>query len=453
MSFYWLLVPLALSAQGLVQGDAGISGSPQGLAILAAEDARAPTAQDLEVLVVGSASQNPTVQGAAIRALGRLERRDLVATLLPYLRSSSASVRAETAFAIAQSMRGEPLPLDPGGSQVEGVLGALAGAAASETDPATLREVIRSVARLPFERPEQVNRAEILVRQVLSLSNELSVVRKKQGDGRLAAAGGVAAAELLTRLHFKLSPPSDDLVASLRSHVKGEAPGISRAEAPPPSTALQALVAARGVDEDTLAFSLQSSDDDLRRIAVTVLGAAASPITGPDRLAHFRKAMTDTAFFVRYEAVRGYARTQAQSHGCAPLMDMLTDRNAHVALAVIDALGDACRGDNSAVLRLVAEARTPPNRGSWQKEAHALVALAKLSPSHAEIPLQSQSKHLVWQVRMYAARAAAVLNDAATLERLADDANDNVREATLAPLKRIKGDGAEAAFHCRSRPQ
>jgi HEAT repeat protein len=394
-----------MSSQAPLQEGAGIAGSPQGVAILAAEDARAPTPQNLAVLVSGTGSPNPDLQRAAIRALGRLERRDLVSTLLPHLRHASATVRREASFAIAQAMRGENLPADIGGSQVDGVLGALAGAVAAETDSASLRELIRSVARLPFERAEQVNRAEALVRQVLTLSNELSIVRKKQGDGRFAVAGGVAAAELLARLDFKLSPPSEDLIGLLRSHVKGQAPGVSRSDAPPPSTALQALVAARGVDQDTLTFSLQSSDDHLRRIAVTLLGAAASPITGQDRAAYLRKAMSDRAFFVRYEAVRGYARTHAKSDGCAPLIDMLNDVNPHVALAAIDSLGDGCLGDDNAVLRIVAEARTPPNRGPWHREAHALVALAKLSPTHAQIPLQSQTRHLVWQVRMYAARA------------------------------------------------
>ena len=34
---------------------------------------------------------------------------------------------------------------------------------------------------------------------------------------------------------------------------------------------------------------------------------------------------------------------------------------------------------------------------------------------------------------MYAARAAAAVEDAQTLEKLASDDNDNVREATLEP--------------------
>ena len=166
-----------MSPQTPVQREAGSDTFPQRIAIIAAEDARAPTPEDLARLVTSSASPDVRIQRAAIRALGRLERRDLVTTLLPRLRDASPLVRADAAFAIAQSMRGEKLPLDIAGSQVEGVLGALAGALASERDPSTVREIIRSIARLPYERAEQVNRAEILVRQVLTLSNELSIAR------------------------------------------------------------------------------------------------------------------------------------------------------------------------------------------------------------------------------------------------------------------------------------
>ena len=174
-----LLLACAMSPQTPVQREAADT-FPQRIAIIAAEDARAPTPEDLARLVTSSASPDAQIQRAAIRALGRLERRDLVTTLLPRLRDASPLVRADAAFAIAQSMRGEKLPLDIAGSQVEGVLSALAGALASERDPSTVREIIRSIARLPYERAEQVSRAEILVRQVLTLSNELSIARSKQ---------------------------------------------------------------------------------------------------------------------------------------------------------------------------------------------------------------------------------------------------------------------------------
>ena len=54
--------------------------------------------------------------------------------------------------------------------------------------------------------------------------------------------------------------------------------------------------------------------------------------------------------------------------------------------------------------------------------------------------------HEVWQVRMYAARAAAAMKDVASLERLAYDQHDNVREATLAALRQLKQSDSDAAL-------
>ncbi len=439
-------VLLLVALSPLLQRDAGITASPQGTAILAVEDARAPTPQDVAVLIESAASSNQQFQLAAIRALGRLERRDVVTSLLPYLASPRAATRAEAAFAIAQAMRGAPLPLDAAGTQIDGVLGTLLGAAKVEREAVPLGEIARSLGRLPYDRAEQAGSAEAMIRQVLSLSKDLALVRKTRGDAIPALTGAVAGAEQIARLHFRLYPPSEALVAILRDLANGDASGVPSSEMPSPSQALQALVAARGVDEETLIFCLRSSDDEVRRIAVTLLGSGGSPVGGTDRADYLRKGMSDKSFAVRYEAVRGYARTHAKTDGCDPLMGMLNDTSMHVALAAIDALGDACRGDVNAVNRLLGEARTPPNAGSWHREAHAMVALARLSPAHTEIPLASHSRHLAWQVRMYAARAAGILNNIEVLERLAADQNDNVREATLAPLRRIRGNGAEAHF-------
>jgi cyclophilin family peptidyl-prolyl cis-trans isomerase len=126
-------------------------------------------------------------------------------------------------------------------------------------------------------------------------------------------------------------------------------------------------------------------------------------------------------------------------------MEMLSDPSEHVVLFALDALGD-CANDENVVNRLIAEAKTPPDNGSWRRESHALVSLAKRSPSHLEIPLLSHARHNVWQVRMYAARAAAVAGIVPTLDQLAADRHDNVREATLAALRRLKKDEAEPQF-------
>src|SRR4029453_6991458 len=73
------------------------------------------------------------------------------------------------------------------------------------------------------------------------------------------------------------------------------------------------------------------------------------------------------------------------------------------------------------------------------REAHGLVAAAKRAPDRAAMAMPAFRTHNVWQVRMYAARAAEPLKDQFTLEKLAYDDNDNVREAALVPLQRVVG--------------
>ena len=441
---------LAILSQGIlvpprtpVVSEPGITGSLQGMAVLAAEDSRAPTPADISVLVQSTRSSNRQIQVAAIRALGRLERRDVVTDLLKFLRPPfGPDVRTEAAHAIAQGMRGERMPLDPSGTQTEGVLLAMLGAASKETEAEPLGAIARSLGRLPYERAEQVLRADALLVQVLTLSHELAYVRKEVGDALPAVSGAVAGAELLGRLHSRLAPASEELTTVLRRFATGQT-SMTTMDRPDQADALAALIQVRGLDEDTLQVSLGSANDEVRRLASASLGAGSSSITGTGRLDHFRRLLGDRSQLVRYEAVRGYVRSHARTDGCGPLLDALTDKSLHVVLAALDGLGDACKQDEQVIDRLVGEARTPPNVGNWQRESHALVALAKTARPQAEIAMAVHSRHPIWQVRMYSARAAGILNDAATLERLATDTNDNVVEATLAPLRRITGVAAE----------
>src|SRR5262249_62047376 len=87
--------------------------------------------------------------------------------------------------------------------------------------------------------------------------------------------------------------------------------------------------------------------------------------------------LSDPEPHVRYEAVRAYLRRSVQTNGCGPLLNALLDRDRHVAIAAIDGLGDSCIKDEDVTTRLVAEARLPVSTTSWQREAHAFVALAK----------------------------------------------------------------------------
>lgn len=351
-------------------------------------------------------------------------------------------MRTEAAFAIAQAMQGAPLELDTADAQVEAVQQLLITTARTEETAAPLGEFARSLGRLPYTKPAQVEKTDELLRDILRLSH-LRLIRRKQGDAAPAVHGAILGAELLGRLHGKLGPFSDELVKALRGHATERIAEVGKSDRGPTPHALLALIAVRGLDDESLELSLRSSDAQVRRIATLALAGGASTITGAERADALRTALRDTHAQVRYEAVRGYARQQVKTDGCQPILDATGDADPHVALAAIDAVGDWCKGDENAVIRMTAEARTPPNVGSWHREAHALVALAKIAPEQATIPLTGHSRHTAWQVRMYAARAAAAMNDVNTLEHLAVDPHDNVREATLVPLKRLKGADAE----------
>jgi cyclophilin family peptidyl-prolyl cis-trans isomerase/HEAT repeat protein len=212
-------------------------------------------------------------------------------------------------------------------------------------------------------------------------------------------------------------------------------------------SAMSALIAARGVDAETVrAAAGDLSSWELRRLAALSLGGSASPAIASERTELLKGLLADSSGNVRVEAVRSWARRETAESGCQRLHDALKDPSLPVALTAIDALGDQCRDDVNVTDRLTAEARTP-SANEWHRESHAIVALAKRAPARVLIPLLgSHVSHPRWQVRMYAARAAAAIDEVSALERLALDPNDNVREATLAALRRLKGQDAEPFF-------
>jgi cyclophilin family peptidyl-prolyl cis-trans isomerase/HEAT repeat protein len=417
-------------------GARGITGTPQGIAILRTEEARAPTPADLQLLVEGARSVEPHIQLAAIQALGRLERRDVVTELLPHLRAGPKAAREEAVQAIGQSMRGDVLPLDPSDTQVNGVQQALLAAATAANGP--MAAVARTLGRLPYRTVEQVAKTHAFLRQVLSLSSQLD--RPAASSARVAACAGV---ELLARLHGKLFRVPEETLVLLRDIATARVSNVKHSDVPLRLAALQALVSAGAVDEETLRLEIGDAlDPSFRRLSLAALGGAGSPVAGPERLDYLRTAFRDHDPTVRYEALRSYARHHLKVDGCGPVLEMLLDRHEHVALLAIDTLG-SCVDDEDALNRLIAEARTPPSKGSWRRESHALVSLAKRSLASLEVPLLSHSQHNVWQVRMYAARAASIANHVITLERLALDSDDNVREAAIGAVRRLKGSDAE----------
>jgi cyclophilin family peptidyl-prolyl cis-trans isomerase len=78
--------------------------------------------------------------------------------------------------------------------------------------------------------------------------------------------------------------------------------------------------------------------------------------------------------------------------------------------------------------------------------SRALVSLARRDPQAARGHLGAFASHPDWQVRVSAARAAAILTESATLAGLASDAHDNVREAALEGLAAVRGHDADEVF-------
>jgi cyclophilin family peptidyl-prolyl cis-trans isomerase/HEAT repeat protein len=142
---------------------------------------------------------------------------------------------------------------------------------------------------------------------------------------------------------------------------------------------------------------------------------------------------------VRFEAIQTWARL-FQKTSCDPLIKAVSDSNPHVVLLAIDLLGNGCPGEPgpvTGVLGRFAGGLTADPRG-WHRAAHALASLARIAPAEARTLLSRFVEHGIWQVRMYAARAAGTLGAVPELQRLARDSHHNVREAALAALITLK---------------
>lgn len=131
--------------------------------------------------------------------------------------------------------------------------------------------------------------------------------------------------------------------------------------------------------------------------------------------ASLQRAMEDPSWQVRLRAADVADSSCGQRAGLVAILQQWVD---HIP-------GDATRREASGV--------------SWHAGAHALVALARLRPDIAGRRTSRLARHHQWQVRMYAARAAAVLPDLATLRTLARDPDDNVKEAAILALSQLTG--------------
>jgi cyclophilin family peptidyl-prolyl cis-trans isomerase/HEAT repeat protein len=421
----WLLV-LVLAAQA-PQPPAANAGP---LTVFRAENAGAGP----DVLLELANSPNDDVRALAVRALGRLEDPSVASQLVFFLHTSrSPRVQAEVVSAMAQSMM--PVDGSTAPDQVRDVFRWITSAKMS--DPVVAHAVDRAVGRLRFGRLEDADAARSFL--TLRLMYEPAVAAR--------------ALESLARRNQKLLRFDNRTIDALTAIVRRTA---KTGDADARRNALSALLSARALDAETQAAAVDDPSEEVRRLAVAAAAGAANVLAPDTRNAVLYRALSDPSALVRYEAVRGYARISSAESGCRPLLAALGDSSPHVALAAIDALGEACLDDESATTRLTSELHSPPTMGSWHREAHALVAMAKRDPARATLAMPAFASHEVWQVRMYAARAAAAMKDVETLKRLAADRDDNVADAALQPLHTLDPNAAapliEAALK-RTDPQ
>ncbi|HEV8149138.1 MAG TPA: peptidylprolyl isomerase [Gemmatimonadales bacterium] len=420
-------LPLGIVLLALWAGPLSSQGSGPILEeILRAEDHRAATPLELRALLSRLTSRDTLVLQRAIRAAGRLQRAELAERFFPLLTHPSAGVRAEAVQAIAQAAQGlRPRLLARTPASWEAILGALNARVASEHAPAVRGMLALSLGRLPYVSPREIARAG---QGLLALGEEAA------GETRVRVARGM---ETLARLSPRESL-AEDFLARLRlwARESGAEPRVRRA-------ALGGLLAAQAADTSALAAALASEDAQLRRLAVTglqVATGAARPREDTQRL--LLRALEDSAAMVRYEALRAWSRL-AGPEACGLLREATRDSVAMLSLLALDLLGTSCAGDTAAARFL--EDANAESRG-WQAAAHALLSLASVAPSRAAVQVPRAASSPVWQLRMYAARAAGVLHDTTMLRRLAGDPQANVRDAALSALSTLVAHGGDSLY-------
>jgi cyclophilin family peptidyl-prolyl cis-trans isomerase len=393
------------------------------LAILQAEDRRAPTAADLAILRSGSRSGDPQTARAGVRALGRLERPALIPDILVLLRHSMSEVRAEAANAVGQAAQGWKRE-KPASGAVDATLSALVARLKIEIDPDVREALAETIGRLPYSDASQAEKAEQALVEFGGRSASVS--------DRLAVAKGF---EAFARVSKKLRAPGPDAVTALQGlAILRPSEPVSGARVR--RLALEALSSANALDEDLAARAFTDPDPQVRRIALR-----AVPLSTLIAGAH------DPSPMVRLEALRQMT-TRKSPDGCAASLEASADRSTQVALVAIDQLSGCASNDDAiaALDRMVHDLADAGAPRGWHRPAHAMVALASASGDKAVAALPQFTASATWQLRMYAARAATTLRDRAALERAASDDNDNVREVAVEGLQKLFGHDADSIF-------
>ena len=224
---------------------------------------------------------------------------------------------------------------------------------------------------------------------------------------KLGAARGL---ESMIRLNAKSFHPSSETIAALRHTV------IETSDSELRLFAMRALLPTQDRDSLTIAAALRDTSADVR-------------VAGVDMGRVWRG---DPSSIVRVQALLVAAT-------CERATAAARDTRERVALLAIDKLGTLkC---DAALLR---PWLTPSN--SWRRRAHATVSLAKADSAAADAAVRALATSPIWQARAWAAQAARVIGDRATLSELAGDSAPNVVIAAMTtPAQALRALGRDHA--------
>lgn len=408
---------LGALALTLLAVDAGAQAiSTARLAILLAENRRAPTPGDLLTIRNGARARDPETVRLAVRALGRLERPALIPDLIAALQFPEPNVRAEAANAVAQAAQGwKSGAVRESAAARTSLQATLIARLADDGDASVRAALCEAIARIPYREVSEFERAE----RALAEAAE----RHDTTTDRLGVAKGL---EVLVRLQQPLRLPGDATVARLKELARERPAQDPSRDARVRRLAMEALVGIAAADEQVTARAAADLDPQVRRLAIRAAAASGLDI---DRV---KKGLSDPAAVVRLEALRAIGPLGTEP-ACALSLHAAADPELAVAVAALDQLA-ACSSVPAAVALLartvndLSEAGAP--RG-WHRSAHALIALASADPERATASLPQVSGSSIWQLRMAAARAAAAVKALAVTEQLAMDSDDRVANVAL----------------------
>jgi len=387
------------------------------LQLVDAEDARPAGGSSLHVLLDAARSSDPFLRSIGVRALGRLERPELVDSILPHLDDRVPAVRAEAANALAQAVhRGDGATALP----------PLLRLSASEVDPTASAAAARSLGRLAVDG----SRAAEVERVLVSMSRAGSV-----DADPLRVLGSTLGMESWTRRHGGRAG------TALRARVL-ELTTFGGAAAHQEAVLVRSLalgMAARLGDAGApqITRALEDPADAVRAAAT----AALSGIEGPERPALLDRALADPSPRVRIEAIRLLAGGPAGEESCASLREAAQDDDIRAATLAVDALGRPCpdRAISAGLLERLASSPTARSTRDWHVGAHALVALASVEPDRARLLLPAALDHPNPFARAWAVRAAGMLGEKTPLRGLLGDADSNVATQAALALHRAGG--------------